>query len=147
MKPEPVHTSDAPAAIGPYSQAQKIGNLLFCSGQIPLDPATMQMVGVDAPQQAEQVMKNLRAVLKAAGVDFGNVVRTTIYLVSMADFAAVNEVYGRHLGDHKPARATVAVKELPKGSLVEIDCIAALCRRSRRSRRGSGAAVPSPQPV
>jgi 2-iminobutanoate/2-iminopropanoate deaminase len=126
MKPEPVHTSDAPAAIGPYSQAQKIGNLLFCSGQIPLDPATMQRVGVDAPQQAEQVMKNLRAVLKAAGVDFGNVVRTTIYLVSMADFAAVNEVYGRHLGDHKPARATVAVKELPKGSLVEIDCIAAL---------------------
>ena len=116
----------APAAIGPYSQAIKAGNLLFCSGQIALDPKTMQMVGTTAAEQAEQVMKNLAAVLAAGGGSLAHVVRTTIFLTSMADFAAVNEVYGRHFGSHKPARATVAVKELPKGGIVEIDCIAAL---------------------
>lgn len=126
MKIEPVHSAKAPAAIGPYSQAQRAGNLLFCSGQIALDPATMQMVGTTAAEQAEQVMKNLHNVLEAGGATLAHVVRTTIYLVSMADFAAVNEVYGRHFGAHKPARATVAVKELPKAGLVEIDCIAAL---------------------
>jgi len=84
----------------------------------------MQMVGSTVAEQAEQVMKNLASVLAAAGASFANVARTTIYLVDMADFAAVNEVYGRHLGEHKPARATVAVKQLPKGGLVEIDCIA-----------------------
>lgn len=119
-----VHSPSAPAAIGPYSQAIRAGNLLFCSGQIALDPATMQMVGSTVAEQAEQVMKNLASVLAAAGASFANVARTTIYLVDMADFAAVNEVYGRHLGEHKPARATVAVKQLPKGGLVEIDCIA-----------------------
>lgn len=126
MKSVPVHSPAAPAAIGPYSQALRAGDLLFCSGQIALDPATMQMVGRTAAEQAEQVLKNLAAVLAAGGCSLAHVVRTTIYLVSMDDFAAVNEVYGRHFGTHKPARATVAVKELPKGGLVEIDCIASL---------------------
>lgn len=126
MKSEVIQSTSAPAAIGPYSQAIKVGNLLFCSGQIALDPKTMQMVGATAAEQAEQVLKNLAAVLAAGGGSMASVVRTTIYLVSMSDFAAVNEVYGKHFGNHKPARATVAVKELPKGGLVEIDCIAAL---------------------
>jgi 2-iminobutanoate/2-iminopropanoate deaminase len=126
MKVEPLHSTQAPAAIGPYSQATKVGNLLFCSGQIALDPKTMQMVGSTAADQAEQVLKNLAAVLKAGGASFAHVARTTIYLASMDDFAAVNEVYGRHFGDSKPARATVAVKTLPKNGLVEIDCIAAV---------------------
>jgi 2-iminobutanoate/2-iminopropanoate deaminase len=124
MKPEIVATGSAPAAIGPYSQAVKAGGMLYCSGQIALDPATMQMVGTTAAEQAERVLQNLEAVLKAGGSSFDMVVRTTIYLVSMADFAAVNEVYGKRFPNHKPARATVAVKELPKAGLVEIDCIA-----------------------
>jgi len=98
--------------------------MLYCSGQIALDPATMQMVGATAAEQAERVLQNLEAVLKAGGSSFDKVVRTTIYLVTMADFAAVNEVYGKRFPNHKPARATVAVKELPKQGLVEIDCIA-----------------------
>ena len=126
MKSEIVQSPAAPAAIGPYSQAIKAGNLLFCSGQIALDPKTMNMVGSTAAEQAEQVLKNLAAVLAAGGASLAHVARTTIYLVSMADFAAVNEVYGKHFGTHKPARATVAVKELPKAGLVEIDCIASL---------------------
>lgn len=126
MKFETVHSDAAPAAIGPYSQAIKAGNLLFCSGQIALDPKTGQLVGTTAAAQAEQVMKNLAAVLAAAGAGPANVARTTIFLASMNDFAAVNEVYAKHFGGHKPARATVAVKELPKGGLVEIDCIACL---------------------
>ena len=126
MTLEPVHTDAAPAAIGPYSQAVKVGDLLFCSGQIPLDPASMEMVGETAAEQCEQVMQNLKSVLEGSGTGLDRVVRTTIFLASMADFAAVNEVYARHFGDHKPARACVAVKELPKAALVEIDCIAAL---------------------
>lgn len=126
MKLDVISSPSAPAAIGPYSQAIRAGNLLFCSGQIPLDPKTMQMVGTTAAEQADQVLKNLAAVLTAGGASMGHVVRTTIFLASMGDFAAVNEVYGKHFGAHKPARATVAVKELPKGALVEIDCIAAL---------------------
>ena len=124
MKPEIVASASAPAAIGPYSQAVKVGGMVYCSGQIALDPATMQMVGNTAAEQAERVLQNLEAVLRAAGSSFDQVVRTTIYLVSMADFAAVNEVYGKRFPGHKPSRATVAVKELPKGGLVEIDCIA-----------------------
>jgi 2-iminobutanoate/2-iminopropanoate deaminase len=124
MKPEIVATGSAPAAIGPYSQAVKVAGMVYCSGQIALDPATMQMVGATAAEQAERVLQNLEAVLRAAGSSFDKVVRTTIYLVSMADFGAVNEVYGKRFPSHKPARATVAVKELPKGGLVEIDCIA-----------------------
>ena len=126
MTLEFVHTDNAPAAIGPYSQAVKVGNLMFCSGQIPLDPKTMEMVGDNATDQTEQVMKNIASLLEAAGASLSQVARTTIFLHSMADFAAVNVVYGRHFGDHRPARACVAVKELPKGSLVEIDCIVAL---------------------
>ena len=126
MKLEPVHSDAAPAAIGPYSQAIRAGNLLFCSGQIALDPKTGQIVGTTAAAQAEQVMKNLAAVLAAGGASLASVARTTIFLASMDDFAAVNEVYAKHFGAHKPARATVAVKELPKGGLVEIDCIACL---------------------
>ncbi|MAD34164.1 MAG: hypothetical protein CMJ88_10455 [Planctomycetes bacterium] len=126
MTLESFHTDAAPAAIGPYSQAVKVGNLLFCSGQIPLDPATMEMVGETAAAQCEQVMRNIKNLLEAAGLGMDRVARTTIFLASMSDFGDVNEVYAKHFGDHKPARACVAVKELPKGALVEIDCIAAL---------------------
>ena len=126
MTLETFHTDAAPAAIGPYSQAVKVGGMLFCSGQIPLDPKTMEMVGSDAAAQCEQVMMNIKNLLEAAGGGLDNVARTTIFLTSMSDFAAVNEVYAKHFGDHKPARACVAVKELPKAALVEIDCIAAL---------------------
>ena len=126
MTLEPVHTDAAPAAIGPYSQAVKVGDLLFCSGQIPLDPASMEMVGDTAAEQCEQVMQNLKSVLEGSGAGLDRVVRTTIFLASMSDFAAVNEVYARHFGDHKPARACVAVNDLPKAALVEIDCIAEL---------------------
>lgn len=126
MTLESFHTDAAPAAIGPYSQAVKVGNLLFCSGQIPLDPATMEMVGDTAAAQCEQVMSNIKNLLEAAGLGMHRVARTTIFLASMSDFGDVNEVYAKHFGDHKPARACVAVKELPKGALVEIDCIAAL---------------------
>lgn len=124
MNPTPVHTDAAPAAIGPYSQAIVCGDLLFCSGQIALDPATGELVGATAKEQAEQVMDNLRAVLEAGGSRLDRVVKTTIFLADMADFAAVNEVYAAALGDHRPARATVAVRTLPKDARVEIDCIA-----------------------
>ena len=126
MKLQPVTSTSAPAAIGPYSQAIRAGDLVFCSGQIALDPASGTIVGSTAAEQAEQVLKNLAAVLAASGASLAHVARTTIFLASMGDFAAVNEVYARHFGAHKPARATVAVKELPKGALVEIDCIACL---------------------
>lgn len=121
-----IATEAAPAAIGPYSQAVKAGGLLFCSGQIPLDPVTGQMISGGIVAQTEQVMVNLAAVLAAAGVDFGAVVKTTIYLTSLADFAAVNEVYGRFFAIEPPARATVEVSGLPRGAAVEIDLIAQL---------------------
>ena len=126
MKLEILSTDKAPAAIGPYSQAVKCGNLLFCSGQIPLDPATGELVTNDITVQAEMVMNNIAAVLAAAGVGFDDVIKTTIYLVDMADFAAVNEVYGNCFPGHKPARSTVAVKSLPRGALLEIEVIASL---------------------
>ena len=120
-----VHSDEAPKAIGPYSQAIKAGNLLFCSGQIPLDPKTGEMVGAsDVRQQAKQVMANLHAVLKAGGASFASVVKTTIYLKDLADFGAVNEIYGSHFAEAPPARATVQVAGLPRGALVEIDAIA-----------------------
>jgi len=123
---ETVATDQAPAALGPYSQAIKIagGTTVFCSGQIALDPATGQLVGATAVEQCRRVMTNLEAVLKAAGVGLDDVVKTTIYLVDMTHFAAVNEVYGEYFGDRPPARATVGCKELPKGALVEIDAVA-----------------------
>lgn len=126
MKLEILHTEKAPAAIGPYSQAVKCGNLLFCSGQIPLDPASGEIVSGGITSQAERVMLNIEAMLDAAGVGFDDVIKTTIYLVDMADFAAVNEVYGNRFPGHKPARSTVAVKSLPRGSLLEIEVIASL---------------------
>ena len=120
-----VHSDEAPKAIGPYSQAIKAGNLLFCSGQIPLDPKTGEMVGAgDVKLQARQVMANLAAVLKAGGASFAGVVKTTIYLKDLADFGAVNEIYGSHFSEAPPARATVQVAGLPRGALVEIDAIA-----------------------
>lgn len=126
MKLEIISTDKAPAAIGPYSQAVKCGNMLYCSGQIPLDPATGELVAGDITRQAEQVMNNIAAMLSAAGASFDQVVKTTIYLVDMADFAAVNEVYGSRFPNHKPARSTVAVKSLPRGSLLEIEVLANL---------------------
>jgi len=122
--PEPIATLDAPAAIGPYSQAVRAGGLLFVSGQIPLDPATGQIVPGDVSAQAARVLKNLCAILEAAGLGFGDVARTTIYLVDLAHFAAVNEVYAKSFTPPYPARVTVQVSALPRGALVEIDAIA-----------------------
>jgi len=119
-----ISTSEAPAAIGPYSQAVAAGGFVYCSGQIALDPQSGQMVGGNAAEQAVQVMKNLAAVLKGAGCGLDDVVKTTIFLKSMNDFAAVNEVYARAFGDHRPARATVEAARLPKDALVEVDCVA-----------------------
>lgn len=121
-----VHSDDAPKAIGPYSQAVTVeaGKMTFFSGQIPLDPKTMNLVEGDITAQTEQVMKNLEAVLKAAGLSFAQIVRCGIFLIDMNDFAKVNEVYGRYFPQSPPARATVAVSALPKGARVEIDAIA-----------------------
>jgi 2-iminobutanoate/2-iminopropanoate deaminase len=119
-------TEGAPAPIGPYSQAIRAGKYLFCSGQIPLDPATGEMVGSDAAEQARQVMKNVAALLKAGGATFANVVKTTIFLVDMNDFAEVNNVYGEAFPKNPPARSTVAVAGLPKGARVEIEVVAHL---------------------
>jgi 2-iminobutanoate/2-iminopropanoate deaminase len=117
-------TTKAPAPIGPYSQAVMAGNTLYCSGQIPIDPASGQVFTGDIKGQAELVMKNIEAVLKEAGVGFQNIVKTTIYLTSMNDFAAVNEVYGRYFTELPPARSTIAVAALPKGVNVEIEVLA-----------------------
>lgn len=121
-----IATPHAPRAIGPYSQAVLVDGWLFCSGQIALDPAGGEMVGAgDVRQQARQVMENLRAVLQAAGVDFGAIVKTTIYLSDLANFAAVNEIYAAcFAAGAAPARATIGVASLPRGALVEIDAIA-----------------------
>jgi 2-iminobutanoate/2-iminopropanoate deaminase len=125
---EPIATKDAPAAVGPYSQAVRAGEIVFLSGQIPLDPATGQMVPGDIGAQTERVLENLRAVLAAAGCTFADVARTTIYLVDLAHFATVNEIYGRALSPPYPARATVQVSALPRGAQVEIDAIAVVKR-------------------
>ena len=119
-----ISTPNAPSAIGPYSQAIKAGGMLFLSGQIPLDPTTGQMIEGDVAAQTERVMKNLGAVLEAAGCSFDDVVRTTIFLTNLGDFQVVNEIYGRSFPSTPPARATVQVAALPRGSNVEIDAIA-----------------------
>ncbi|MFP2962921.1 RidA family protein [Myxococcus sp. 1LA] len=126
MARKAIHSDQAPKAIGPYSQAVQVdaGKMTFLSGQIPLNPATMEMVQGDVVAQAEQVMENLKAVLAASGLDFSHVVRCTIFLTNLGDFAKVNEVYGRHFTGAPPARATVQVSALPKGAQVEIDAIA-----------------------
>jgi 2-iminobutanoate/2-iminopropanoate deaminase len=121
---QPFSSDDAPRAIGPYSQAVRVGDLLFLSGQVPLDPATGQMIEGDISAQARRVMDNLGAVLKRAGLSFAQVARTTIFLADMSDFAKVNEVYGSYFSEPFPARATVQVARLPKDARVEIDAIA-----------------------
>lgn len=119
-----ISTERAPKAIGPYSQATMVGNVIYTAGQVALDPATMQMVGKDVAEQTDRVLKNLAAVLEAAGSSLAHVVKTTVFLAEMADFAAMNDVYARHFGEHRPARSTVAVRTLPKDARVEIDAIA-----------------------
>ncbi len=121
---EVVSTDKAPGAIGPYSQAIKVGNQVFLSGQIPIDPATGEFISEDVTEQTEQVLRNLSAVLEAAGSDIQNVVKTTVFLADMNDFAAMNEVYAKYFAVNKPARSTVQAAGLPKGARVEIDCIA-----------------------
>ena len=118
-----IHTDNAPAAIGPYSQGKCLGNLIFLSGQIPLDPATGAVVGDDIVSQTEQIMKNIAALLDASGSSFEHVAKTTCFLADMGDFAAFNEVYAKYFTG-KPARSCVAVKALPKGVLAEVECIA-----------------------
>src|SRR5581483_919186 len=119
-----VATKDAPQAIGPYSQAIKAGGFIFTSGQIAIDPATGNVIEGDVAAQTDRVMKNLAAVLAAAGSGLARVVKTTVFLKSMGDFGTMNEVYGRHFGNHRPARSTVEVARLPKDVLVEIDIVA-----------------------
>lgn len=121
-----VSTANAPAAIGPYSQAIKAGDLLFCSGCIPLDPTSMQVVEGGIEAQTKQALKNLTSVVEAGGSELGKVVKTTVFLKSMNDFVTVNGIYEATFGSHKPARSAVEVARLPKDVLVEIECIASL---------------------
>ncbi len=121
-----ISTDKAPGAIGPYSQAIKAGNMVFCSGQIPIDVGTGEFVSEDITEQTEQVLRNLSVVLEAAGTDLNNVVKTTVFLADMNDFAAMNEVYAKFFSENKPARATVQAARLPKDAKVEIECIAVL---------------------
>jgi 2-iminobutanoate/2-iminopropanoate deaminase len=123
-----IATPGAPAAIGPYSQAIVSGGFVFVSGQIPLDPVTGQLTAGGVAEQTARVLENLRAVLEAAGASLDSVVKTTVYLKDMADFAAMNEVYARYFADPAPARATVEAARLPRDVRVEIDCIAAVPR-------------------
>lgn len=144
-----VSSPNAPAAIGPYSQAIKMGNLIFCSGQLPVDPKTGQvvgggeldamtgdLVGADAGLQTDQVLKNLQAVLEVVNSGLYQVVKTTVYLKNLGDFAAMNAVYAKHFAIQPPARATVEVARLPKDVLVEIDCIAMLAHREGAPVKG-----------
>lgn len=119
-----IATDHAPQAIGPYSQAVRAGNLVFASGQIPIDPATGEFVAGGIAEQTEQVLRNLSAVFEAAGLVLGQVVKTTVFLVDMDDFAAMNEVYGRFFAQQPPARATVQAARLPRDAMVEIEAIA-----------------------
>ena len=126
MEKSIIKTDSAPAPIGPYNQAVKANGFLFISGQIPIDPATNELISGGIEEETEQVMKNLEAILKEADAGFENVVKTTIFLTDMALFTQVNEIYGKRFGDNAPARETVAVKGLPKNVNVEISMIAAL---------------------
>lgn len=119
-----VQTPDAPKAVGPYSQAIRAGGYLFCSGQIPLDPQTGELVGKSVAEQTERILKNLHAVLQADGLDFRHVVKTTVFMVDLGRFAEMNEVYARYFSTPYPARSTVQVAALPKGALVEIEAVA-----------------------
>ena len=119
-----ISTDRAPRAIGPYSQAVRVGNLIFASGQIPIDPATGEFVAGGIAEQTEQVMRNLRAVFEAAGAELSQVIKTTVFLADMDDFTAMNEVYGRFFSENSPARATVQAAGLPRDARVEIEAIA-----------------------
>ena len=121
---DPIATDNAPKAIGPYSQATVVNGMVYTAGQIAFDPITMEIVTGGIREQTERVLANLQAVLKAAGSDFSKVVKTTVFLVDMADFTVMNEVYATAFGSHKPARSTVAVAALPRGVRVEIDVVA-----------------------
>ena len=125
MSKDVISTSQAPAAIGPYSQAVRWGDLIFVSGQIPIDPATGQVVGDDVAAQTERVLKNLAAILEAAGASLGQVLKTTVYLRDLNDFGKMNEVYARFFSEQPPARATVQVARLPRDVSVEIEAVAA----------------------
>lgn len=120
-----IATSEAPAAVGPYSQAVAVGNLLFCAGQIPLDPATGEIVGADVTAQTERVCQNIAGVLRANGMTFANAVKVTVFLTDLANFAAMNAVYGKYFTEPFPARSTIQVAGLPRGSQVEIEVTAA----------------------
>lgn len=126
MNRQTIHTDRAPSAIGPYSQAIVANGFVYCAGQVALDPSTMELKGADVAAQTEQALHNLSAVLEAAGTSLLNVVKTTVFLKTMADFQAMNAVYAKFFGDAPPARSTVANLELPRGALVEIECIAVL---------------------
>ena len=119
-----ISTSEAPAAIGPYSQAVRVGSTIFCSGQIPLDPTTGEIVSGDISAQTKRVLENIGAVLRTEGLTFDNVVKTTIFLTDLGDFQAVNEIYGSYFKSQPPARSTVQVSALPKGANIEIEVIA-----------------------
>ncbi|GAC1457703.1 MAG: RidA family protein [Candidatus Limnocylindrales bacterium] len=125
-----VATHAAPKAIGPYSQAITAGGVVYCAGQVALDPATGEPVTGDVKVQTARVLDNLAAVLAAAGSDLAHVVKTTVYLTDLGEFAAMNEVYASRFGDHRPARATVGISSLPKGLQVEIDCVALIAAGS-----------------
>lgn len=124
MQKQVIKADQAPAAIGPYSHAIRVGDFLFCSGQTPIDPATGDLVSWEVGEQVRQVFKNVRAVLSAAGLTLDNVVKTTVYLAHMSDFAEMNEIYAHEFGDNRPARTTIEAARLPKDCLVEIEVIA-----------------------
>ena len=123
---EPLNVDDAPDAIGPYCHAMKVGNLLFCSGQTPLDPGTMKLVGTTIEEQTQRVLKNLSLVLAGSDLTLKNVVKTTVYIKNMADFQGMNKVYEEMFQGHKPSRTTISIKQNPLDALVEIECIAEL---------------------
>ena len=126
MNRETISTDKAPKAIGPYEQAVRVGDLIYTAGQIPIDPKTGNLIDGGIVEQTRQVLENLKAVLEAGGASLDTVIKATVFLKNMADFAALNEVYGLYLGKAKPARSTVAVADLPRGALVEIDMVATI---------------------
>lgn len=123
---EAIYIEDAPKAIGPYCHAMKVGNLLFCSGQTPLDPKKMELVGNNIEEQTKQVLNNISVVLRGVGLSLRNIAKTTVYLKDMKDFQGMNKVYEEIFNGHKPARTTIAIKQNPLDALVEIECIAEL---------------------
>ena len=135
---KPIFTSEAPAAIGPYSQAMRSGRLLFCSGQIPLDPKSGEIVSGDIATQTQRVLDNIAAILRMAGLTFDHVVKTTIFLTNLTDFQTVNEIYGSYFKQDPPARSTVQVSALPRGANVEIEVIAAATETDQAAYDTSG---------